>query len=123
MHIINTHTHTAIFFSPWLLLFITIAVTSIAPPRPFSSYSYCHAHSLSPVTLPVTTTLLMSTTLNIAAIATLLVTVGLNRYVGVDIAVDSLRHFVDQRLMMDKINDTQRRKVRSEEHTSELQSL
>lgn len=33
------------------------------------------------------------------------------RYVGVDIAVDSLKHFVDERLLMPSISDSQRRKV------------
>ena len=35
----------------------------------------------------------------------------LTRYVGVDIAVDSLKHFVDERLLMDSISEGQRLKV------------
>lgn len=35
----------------------------------------------------------------------------LSRYVGVDIAVDSLRHFVDERLLMDSISEVNRLKV------------
>lgn len=37
--------------------------------------------------------------------------VALSRYVGVDIAVDSLKHFVEERLLMSSNTDAQRQKV------------
>lgn len=37
--------------------------------------------------------------------------VALSRYVGVDIAVDSLKHFVEERLLMPSNTDAQRQKV------------
>ena len=36
---------------------------------------------------------------------------AVSRYVGVDIATDSLKHFVNERLLMDSISDAQRQKV------------
>jgi hypothetical protein len=68
-------------------------------------------NSHSVILLNLTLSLTLSLATYFLAFLPSLALSDLSRYVGVDIAVDSLKHFVDERLLMDSISEVNRLKV------------
>ena len=106
--------------SPYFSLSLSLSFSLYLSLIPFPSISFLlccadkqiiipHHNKLHNTTL---TTLHCTPVLHCTVLyCTVLCYTGLSRYVGVDIAVDSLKHFVDERLLMDSISDIQRQKV------------